>query len=255
VRERISADSRTIPYEASVQWGEELMNIRTIGTSILKAAVRRASPEIEQWGTAMLNEMEAIENDWAAFRWALGSAAALFRGLEVRINDSSEIPGRLEHLQECTRRWQRAGYLVCFVVIGGFAYYFAIFPNIVERIGCALTILGSGFMAGQLCWNYVRRRAARSDSGSSAVIDQYRAVLQHRRDFHRGTWFWSRMIIFLPGPMLCMYGLRRADPGPGSLFVIIVFLVFAIMAIPLNLGLSRKFHREIERVDNLRKQI
>lgn len=55
--------------------------------------------------------------------------------------------------------------------------------------------------------------------------------------------------------MLFMYGLRRVNPDPGFLFEIIAFLVFAILAIPLNLNLSRKFQREIDRLDKLRKQL
>ncbi len=202
----------------------------------------------------MLNETDAIENDWAAFRWAVGGARALFRGSELPISDASEIPKGLEHLQNTTRRRQRAGYLACGFVIAGFSYYFAIFPNIAERIGCVLTVLGSGFLAVQLYLNHARRRAAASERGSPAVIDRYREVLQHMRDFHRGTWFWSRMIIFLPGPLLFMYGFHRAHPEQNVLGVVIAFLVFGVLAIPLNLGLSRKFQRKIDQLDNLRKQ-
>lgn len=229
------------------------MNIRKVGAAILRAVVRRAPPELRPWGDAMLNEVDAIENDWAAFRWAFGGARALLRPCELPINDVSEIPQRLEHFQKTTRRWQRSAYLVCFVVMGGFAYYLAVLPNIVERIGSLLTVLGSGFLVLQLYWNYVRRRAA-SISGSSAAIDRYTAVLQHRRDFHTGTWFWSRMIVILPGPLLFMYGHQRVAPDPSFVYVIIAFLAFAILGIPLNLGLSRKFQREIERLDAVRKQ-
>ena len=230
------------------------MNIRKLGIAILKAALRRAAPGLQQWGEAMLNEMAAIENDWAAFRWALGSAAVLYRGCEAPINDASEIPGRLEHLQDITRRRQRGGYLACFFVMGGFLYYFAIFPGMAARTGCALTVLGAGFLAAQLYLNRVRRQAAASVSTASTVAERYRAVLQHMRDFHRGAWFWSRMIVFLPGPLLFMYALHRADPDPGSLAVVIVFLAFGVIAIPLNLGLSRKFQREIERLNEAGKQ-
>lgn len=230
------------------------MNIRRLGIAILKAALRRPAPGLQQWGEAMLNEMAAIENDWAAFRWALGSAAVLYRGCKAPINDASEIPRRLEHLQGITRRRQRAGYLVCFFVMGGFLYYLTIFPGMAARTGCALTVLGAGFLAVQLYLNRVRRQAAASGSTLSTASDQYRAVLQHMRDFHRGAWFWSRMIVFLPGPLLFMYALHRAHPDPGSLVVVVAFLAFGVIAIPLNLGLSRKFQREIERLDEVEKR-
>ena len=231
------------------------MNLRPLGISILKSAMRRAAPELQQWGDAMLNEMDAIESNWTAFRWALGSAAVLYRGCEVPINDACEIPRRLEHLQETTRRRNRAGYLACFAVIAGFVYYFGIFPDIGERIGCVVTVLGAGFLAIQLYLNHLRRKAAASGGDSSAAIDRCRAVLQHLRDFHRGTWFWSRMIIFLPGPLIFMYAFHRIHPDRGFLAVAIAFLAFGLLAIPLNLGLARKFQREIERLENLRKHL
>jgi hypothetical protein len=59
------------------------MTIRRLASAILAAAVRWASPAVREWGNAMLREMDLVEGDWAALFWALGSATALFRGLEV----------------------------------------------------------------------------------------------------------------------------------------------------------------------------
>ena len=64
------------------------MIIRRLGSQILRVAIRRSGPELRGWGTAMLNEMDAIENDWAALRWAIGGAASLFRGFELPISDA-----------------------------------------------------------------------------------------------------------------------------------------------------------------------
>ena len=254
VRTRIGAEFYRVSYDSSVQRGEKLMNIRRLGLSILRAAVRRAAPGLQEWGDAMLNEVDAIEGEWTAFRWALGSAAVLYRGCEVPINDACEIPRRLEHLQETTRRRQRAGYLVSLFVIGGFVHNFTVSPTIPERIGCVLTILAGGILTLQLYVNARRRRAAAPANASSTVADRYKAVLQHVRDFHRGTWFWSRLIALLPGPILFMYEFHRAHPEQIFLPVLIAFLVFGILAVPLNLNLSRKFQREIDRLDDLRKQ-
>jgi multisubunit Na+/H+ antiporter MnhB subunit len=40
----------------------------------LNAVVRRAPPEIREWGTAMLREMDFIESDWEALAWAISGA-------------------------------------------------------------------------------------------------------------------------------------------------------------------------------------
>ena len=95
-----------------------------------------------------------------------------------------------------------------------------------------------------------------SNGDGSAAMDRYRVVLEHMRDFHRGRWFWSRMITFLPGPLLFAYAFHRTHPEPlGSFLVgIVSFLVLGVIAIPLNLNRSRKFQRELDRLDDLRKQ-
>jgi hypothetical protein len=45
----------------------------------LNSIVRRALPDSQGWGNAMLRELDFIESDWRALLWALGSATALFR--------------------------------------------------------------------------------------------------------------------------------------------------------------------------------
>lgn len=229
------------------------MNMRRLGSQLLRVAIRRTRPELRAWGRAMLNEMDAIENDWAAFRWAIGGAVSLFRAFELPISDISEVPQRLESLQNTMRRQLGIGYLGCLLVIGGFAHAFVTFPSIGERVGSVVTILGAGFIALQIHWNSSRRRAAASHGDASAAIHRYRVVLQHLRDFHRGTWFWSRLIVFLPGPLLFAYEFHRNHPEPlkSFLLVIIVFLGLGIAGIPLNLNRSRKFQRELDRLNNL----
>lgn len=232
------------------------MMIRRLGSQILRVAIRRAGPELRGWGEAMLNEMDAIESDWAALRWAIGGAASLFRGFELPISDVSEVPERFERVQNALRRKYNIAYLACFLVMAGFSYYLVIFPNIGERVGCVLTILGAALLAVQLHSNDARRRRAASPGDGSAAMDRYRGALEHMRDFHRGRWLWSRMIAFL-GPLLFAYAFHRTHPEPiGSfLAVIIGFLVLGIVAIPLNLNRSRKFQRELDRLDDLRKRL
>src|SRR5215469_9998105 len=233
------------------------MMIRRLGSQILRVAIRRAGPELRGWGKAMLNEMDAIENDWAALRWAIGGAASLFRGFELPISDVAEVPERFERIQNTVRRAHVVGYLACFLVMAGFSHYFVIFPNLGERVGCVLTILGAGLLAVQLYSNHVRRRRAASHGDCSTAMDRYGVLLEHMRDFHRGTWFWSRMIAILPGPLLFAYAFHRTHPEPLASFLVgfIAFLVFGILAIPLNLNRSRKFQRELDRLDDLRKRL
>jgi len=232
------------------------MNIRDIGIWILRAAVRRASPELQQWGNAMLHEMNAIENDWAAFRWALGGALSLFQRFELPISDATEIPSRLDNLQKKMRRSLALGYFACLFVTVGFARFFAISSTSVERLGCVLTIFGSAFLAFQLWSNHVRRRDATSVRCAKSTIDRYESVLRQMRDFHRGAWFWSRMILFVPGPILFFLGVHAVHPEISGGFVngFVLYLFICLLAFPLNLRRSRKFEREIERLQAFRKE-
>ena len=52
---------------------------RRWASRLLRAAVRHASSESQDWANAMLRELDFIENDWEALVLALGSTAAIFR--------------------------------------------------------------------------------------------------------------------------------------------------------------------------------
>ncbi len=53
--------------------------VRKFATRLLSAVARHSSPESQSWGSAMLRELDYMENDWTALRWAFGSTTALFR--------------------------------------------------------------------------------------------------------------------------------------------------------------------------------
>jgi hypothetical protein len=52
---------------------------RRLASRLLRAVARHSSSENQDWGNAMLRELDFIENDWAALFWALGSMTAIFR--------------------------------------------------------------------------------------------------------------------------------------------------------------------------------
>ena len=54
--------------------------IRSLALRTLNSVVRRAQPEIREWGVAMLREMDLIESDWAALLWAIGGVKLVASG-------------------------------------------------------------------------------------------------------------------------------------------------------------------------------
>ena len=53
--------------------------LRRAAFRVLQAAVRLAPGESRRWAEAMLAELDHVEGDAAALRWALGSATAVCR--------------------------------------------------------------------------------------------------------------------------------------------------------------------------------
>jgi hypothetical protein len=133
-----------------------------------------------------------------------------------------------------------------------FAVYFFVFPNVLQRIGSVLTVVGAGFLFIQL-----RMRPARvmPDVGETESVRFYRAELERQRDFHRAWWLWSRLIILLPGPVVWMVGSARAWPkaAPLTWWTLAAFLILAAIAVPLNLRLARRYQRRIDALDAWQK--
>jgi hypothetical protein len=56
-----------------------MSSIRRVARRVLHFVVRLAPPGARSWGEAMIGEIDHIDDDWAALRWALGSTIALSR--------------------------------------------------------------------------------------------------------------------------------------------------------------------------------
>src|SRR5271163_118049 len=53
--------------------------VRELANALLRAVLRHAAADSQEWAGAMLRELDFIENDWVALFWALGSINAIFR--------------------------------------------------------------------------------------------------------------------------------------------------------------------------------
>jgi hypothetical protein len=230
------------------------MTIRGLASAILAAVIRRASPAMRQWGTAMLREMDFVENDWAALFWALGSATALFKHLEAPMSNLSDVLSRTQALMKKIRRRTLGGYAVCFILVVAFGSFIFIFPNTLQQVGSGLTVAAALYMAYQL--HESRNGKLPSETQPSACSAFYRTELERQRDFHRGPCFWSRLVIMIPGYILFCIGFAMAHPelAQGLTAIACAFIVLCIVAIPLNLRLSRKYQRQIDEVDALPKE-
>jgi hypothetical protein len=226
------------------------MTIRRLASAILTAAVRRASPGIREWGTAMLREMDFVESDWAALLWALGSVAALLKHFGAPMSDT-HVFSKAQALMRKIRRRTLIGYGACVIGTVAFGSFIFVVPNVLQRIGSCLTVAAILYVASQV---YAWRPADLPlEGGSSAYTDSYRGELERQREFHRGAW--SRLLAILPGPILFCVGSAMAYPelAVGFAANAACFIVICIVGVPMNLRLSRKYQRQIDELDALPK--
>jgi hypothetical protein len=229
------------------------MTVRQLASTILRFSIRHASPKAREWGQAMLREMDFVRGDWAALFWAIESATALLLRRDPPTTIHADVLSKSNALMKTVRRRTLGGYAACaFVILWLLRDYF-LFSNAPQKVGSGIIVGASLYMAYQL---YRRRGGAfPPDPGSPAFADSYRAELERQRDFHRGAWLWSRIVFLFPGCVLLSIGFLLGDPKHGRYWATMVatFVILSIVAVPLNLRLSRKYQRQIDELDALRR--
>ena len=165
---------------------------------------------------------------------------------------NEEIRNRIESMNRKMRRRTFDGYLVCAALIVFFAGWMFVGMNSLQLAGATLTIIAVSYMAWQI-------RANRFRTPSIDVVDtleHLRRELVRQRDFHRGTRFWSRMLLLFPGGLIFFAGFARAHPEVVRMirFETISFIVFAIAAIPLNMWMARRYQKQIDALARLQEE-
>ncbi|MGA7381585.1 MAG: hypothetical protein WBX03_12100 [Terriglobales bacterium] len=175
--------------------------------------------------------------------------------LEGMTMSLKQVHERIEKLSRIVRRRNLIGGFACITVLLGFAYFFAVLTDPIERIeriGAALIVLGAGYIMYQLMSGKMRKQIAVAESQVQASVSFYRSELERQRDFHQGMWLWSRILIFAPGPFIFFFGMAEANPALTK-FVLIEGAVAAallISAVPRNLRLARRLQRELDALES-----
>ncbi len=169
-----------------------------------------------------------------------------------------EIHKRIEKLDKKIHRRNSVGYLACFFVIAINILLLFIFPNLIERIGSVLIVLAAGYFVYEIRLSQRHKKAdaaTPAKMGSTSSVEFYRAELQRQRDFHCGIWFWSRLVIFSPGPLVFMIGFQITHPELAAIVnaEIACFLTLIALAVPVNLKIARKYQRQINELESLQK--
>jgi hypothetical protein len=161
-----------------------------------------------------------------------------------------EIKKKIGQLQKKMRqRSVLMGFALLFMVVVCARFLFKA-GNLVEGIGAALLVISAGYVGYQLL--LIRKKPAsvirENEPLASAMF--YRTELERQRDFNGGLWFWSRLVIVVPGVVVFLIG--RAIEHPGIIHPIrlaAVAVVFLVLVVTRHLRLARKYQREIDALD------
>jgi hypothetical protein len=141
---------------------------------------------------------------------------------------------------------------VCCLIIAAYCAFFFYSTTRLERIGSAISIVGTTLAGIQ----FLRRPARRiPDSATIECIHFYRAELERQRDLHRARGVLSWLLPFLPGPILFNAAVALDSPmlAPLLWLQMAAFLMIAAMVVALNLRLARKYQRRLDALDASRK--
>lgn len=163
---------------------------------------------------------------------------------------TEEIHMKIEQLDRASQQKTRGGYLVCGFLILFFSLWAIVEHDPLMRAGALLTIAAVLFLGVQLQRNRVRKPDSARDAAVPSV-DHLRAELARQRDFHRGRPFWSRLLFLTSAGLFFSFGFARAHPEVVGIirWEALAIVLLMIAAVPLNLGLSRRYQRQIDELD------
>jgi hypothetical protein len=236
--------------------GEKLMRIRKLAAAILAAAIRRAPPEPRQWGDAMLRELDFVEGDWAALSWSLGSAAAIFRGMDMPLRDPADIPAKMEGFDAAVRSIKfRAGALHFFESAAIAPFLFA-FSNTIMGLG-VLFIAAACFSDALIQLLQVHKPwrgcAAVACADFPGCLDSLPSRLTLRRDLDVGTRLLYAIGLYIPGWMLFGIGFLLCNAAIArQLQFAPLMLAFPILNLLVHFKLARTYQHFLDELHALR---
>jgi len=227
-----------------------MLRRRNLALKILNAVVRWAPPGAGDWPDAMLREVDFIENDWMAVSWALGSTKLLFTK-QAHHDELRSLPRRIEELTRKVRRRTAGGFALASAetFLSGLLLYR--FPTLLQRSACAVGIVAMLYTGWQLFVWRARKPLIASDS--SYDVHRYQKELEHQRDFHRGSCFWSRFTLMIFALVLFCVGGLVAQPDTVQYYAAIGIGVLGVrvLAVWLNVREASKYQHEIKCLEEL----
>ena len=123
-----------------------MTTLRRLAVWTSEVVVRLASPGAKEWAQATARELDAIPNDWASLRWALGSTRVLLDPRPSPLTSLDEVPAETQKLIDRVH-WQAGFFLAMSTLyeLQAISYLWRFFEtrSTLEWAGCAIVILSS----------------------------------------------------------------------------------------------------------------
>jgi hypothetical protein len=224
--------------------------VRSVAMKISSVVVRYASSGCKEWAEGVAREVEFIEDDWAALRWAIGSTRVLFDRREAPINSLADVADMGRRLSERVSK-ESSGY--AFMLIWAFLYLLKLLDarSWQQRIGCGLVIVAAIYMWGVVRAQWRKREGLRSDNTELTLY--CRLELERQRDFLKsslGRSLHFALILYFVGIVFAQKGGVRANPVFTAFFALGCVLVTFLW-----LRRTRQVQRQIDEVDAVLKEI
>ncbi len=228
-----------------------MSTLRSLALKIVQGTVRLAPPHAREWSSAMLSEVDFIENDWSALSWALGSTRLLFARPTDSPVEVRSLPEAIQTLRAKVSRRTVGGFVLAVAETLAYATLIYVFSSPIQRLGCGVGIVAMLYTGYQLfAWRTGKAPVAEDVLRGG---DYYRAELLRQRNFHRGLCLWSRLTAMICALVLfCIGGIIAAPDGLGAYVAIGIGLFYVrLVAVWLNLRQARKYQRDTEHLDRL----
>jgi len=172
-----------------------------------------------------------------------------------------ELRQKMKQLNKQLKMRDSIVYVICIGEIAIFTFVILAMPAPATlKIGLFLVILAMGFLVGQIWLDRNSRKVSGTTAaalGKAGSVDFYRVELVRQRNFHRGVWFWSRLMALLPGLLVCdIWLIVRYPKHPmGYLGYVLTasLLLLCPWAVWLNWKKSLCYQRQIDALDALKQ--
>ena len=225
---------------------------RRLSVWFLRSVIARFSPfapaGVQEWGQAMLREMEFVQGSWSALGWAVGAARSYARAAATApMAAASDVPGRLRMMERSVRQRTRFIYAVAPLEITAFAFFISTTTDLLLRLAFGLIIAAMLYAIAEV----TMFRGAAIDPAADATPtwpSDFRRELTRQSAFHAPWRVYIRLTLITP-PLLLLV-LHRPHlylVWPG----VAVVLALALLGLFLNRRMKLWYERQIEALDTI----